>query len=326
MKKYIKADDMLPREMTQLCSKFQNLVLHSSTAQTWGRHRTAINAYTEFCTVYNTKVAWPASTEQIRAFSTWAVTYKKLQVSTVKTYILSISTIQHLGNVKHENYTDDRSLKLALKGADTLQKANNTPRPVKLAMSIDMLKVLGHRVSMLDWSTHSKQTFWTACTVSFYTSCRMGELLCENEWVYCKDTVRTWRNVKQTDDNEWIVYVPYVKTKGFEGKILDIFLIEKNSTCPATALSELWKISEVSKAKLDSPVFKFQSGKGLTLKKFNVLLKSLLSDFEDDFHKISGHSFRSGIPTALANYPQKSKIADILEWGGGKGKKASRTM
>jgi len=156
MKKYIKADDMLPREMTQLCSKFQNLVLHSSTAQTWGRHRTAINAYTEFCTVYNTKVAWPASTEQIRAFSTWAVTYKKLQVSTVKTYISSISTIQHLGNVKHENYTDDRSLKLALKGADTLQKANNTPRPVKLAMSIDMLKVLGHRVSMLDWSTHSK--------------------------------------------------------------------------------------------------------------------------------------------------------------------------
>jgi len=302
--------------MSNLCEKFKHLVIHSSTAQTWGRHSSALNAYTEFCTTHNQDIIWPASLKLIRAFSTWAIAYKKLQVSTVRAYISSISTIQHISDITPENYAADRSLKLALKGAETLQKMHSIPRPVKLAINIHMLQILGHRISQLDWSKHSKQVYWTACTVSFYTSCRMGELLCEQEWENSKKTVLTWKNVKFVNDNECMVYIPYVKTKGFEGKILDIFPIENNSTCPAKALSKMCSLSEVGKKDLDSPVFTFKSGKGLTTKKFNEIIKKLLYDFEDDFHKISGHSFRAGIPTALANHPHKSEIADIMEWGG----------
>ena len=202
---------------------------------------------------------------------------------------------------------------------------HSIPRPVKLAINIHMLQILGHRISQLDWSKHSKQVYWTACTVSFYTSCRMGELLCEQEWENSNKTVLTWKNVKFVNDKECMVYIPYVKTKGFEGKILDIFPIENNSTCPAKALAKLCSLSEVGKKDLDSPVFTFKSGKGLTTKKFNEIIKKLLYDFEDDFHKISGHSFRAGIPTALANHPHKSEIADIMEWGGWEGKESFRT-
>ena len=68
---------------------------------------------------------------------------------------------------------------------------------------------------------------------------------------------------------------------------------------------------------MNQPVFRFKSGKGLTKAKLNVVLKNLLGDFEDENHKITGHSFRAAIPSALAAHPEKSEIADVLEWGDG---------
>ena len=63
------------------------------------------------------------------------------------------------------------------------------------------------------------------------------------------------------------------------------------------------------------PVFSFSSGRGLTKTCMNEKLKYLLGDFEDENHKISGHSFRAGIPSALASFPDKNRITDILDWG-----------
>ena len=323
MKHYINVDKLLPRDIPQLCEDFKNLIVHSSTAQTWGRHSSALSAFTDFCTKYNKNVTLPVSIEMIRAFSTWAISSKKLQASTVRAYVSSISTVQHLNGIEHAEYMTDKCLKLALKGAETLQQANNAPKPVKLAINVHMLHILGHRISTLNWSRHSKQILWTACTISFYTSCRMGELLCEQERNFESKTVLTWENVKPEDNNEWQIYIPFVKTKGFGGKILEIYPIPENSTCPASALKKLWELSEETRLRdPKTPVFKFSSGKCLTCRKMNLILKELLGDFEDEFHKITGHSFRAGIPTALANYPQKSKIADILEWGGWEGKES----
>ena len=64
------------------------------------------------------------------------------------------------------------------------------------------------------------------------------------------------------------------------------------------------------------PVFSFKNGKLLTKTVLNNLLGSLLKDFTDENHRISGHSFRSAIPSLLESHPDKNRVDKIKEWGG----------
>ena len=47
----------------------------------------------------------------------------------------------------------------------------------------------------------------------------------------------------------------------------------------------------------------------------NKGLSHLLDDFCDEFHKITGHSFRAGIPTFISSHPDKGSISELKEWG-----------
>ena len=63
-------------------------------------------------------------------------------------------------------------------------------------------------------------------------------------------------------------------------------------------------------------MFTFKSGKFLTKAKMNKCLAEILKDFVSDSHKITGHSFRSAIPTALSSQPDSQTATVIQEWGG----------
>ena len=60
----------------------------------------------------------------------------------------------------------------------------------------------------------------------------------------------------------------------------------------------------------------FKSRKFLTKAIFNSWIAEILRDFTDDWHKITGHSFRSAIPTALSTHPNEYSTAIIREGGG----------
>ena len=116
----------------------------------------------------------PIKIEFARAFVTWAVTKKKLKSTTVKAYVSSFNIdrpLQYIGNVEEKNLNSDPCIKLALKGAKNLIDCTLTPKKDRLPMSVDLLRVLGHRISKLSWSDFSKQVFWTACTTSIFSSC-----------------------------------------------------------------------------------------------------------------------------------------------------------
>ena len=53
----------------------------------------------------------------------------------------------------------------------------------------------------------------------------------------------------------------------------------------------------------------------MTKEKLNGWLRNLLSDFVDDEFKITGHSFRAAIPTAMASFPDMCSTRKIMEWG-----------
>ena len=128
-------------------------------------------------------------------------------------------------------------------------------------MNIHLLDILGHRISALGWSVFSKQVLWTACTVSFFSSCRMGELLPLHEKLFDPKTTLLWENVKFVSDNEILIRVPYSKTKGFKGKLLDIYPLLDDKKCLVAALVMLKKLAK-KKALLGQQIQCFPSNPG----------------------------------------------------------------
>jgi hypothetical protein len=68
-----------------------------------------------------------------------------------------------------------------LKGAENLSMYNDIAGRSRLAMSLPLLKKLGHEIASSTWTTNSKLVAWTACCVTFFGSFRMGKLLASKE-------------------------------------------------------------------------------------------------------------------------------------------------
>ena len=111
-------------------------------------------------------------------------------------------------------------------------------------MSFDLLVILGHRINALNWGNFSKQVFWTACTTSFFSSCRMGEILPHLENSFDPNTTVLWKNVVVTDEKDKTIFIPYSKTTGFKGKFIDIYPIKGNNICPSASLYKLKRMAE----------------------------------------------------------------------------------
>ena len=312
----ISTNKLIPHEMSDLRSDLEKLLLYSASKATWAKHCSAWKLYDEFCQFYNVKFELPVSIGYARAFATWAVSKRKLKNTTVKSYLSSLNVAHTLSGSFSSNLNSDPCVKLAMRGAENIANVNGTCKTDRLPMNIHLLNILRHRISELPWSPFSKQIFWTACTLCFFTSCRMGELVPSQERNFDASTTLLWDNVREINNTEFIMFVPYSKTTGFKGKIVDIFEIKGDKNCPAAAIRKLRKMMrEKTDFKSNVPVFSFHSGKNLTKKQINLWLSSLLEDFVDSNHKITGHSFRAGIPSTLACYPNEFPNNVIKTWG-----------
>ena len=312
----ISTNKLIPHEMSDLRSDLEKLLLYSASKATWAKHCSAWKLYDEFCQFYNVKFELPVSIGYARAFATWAVSKRKLKNTTVKSYLSSLNVAHTLSGSFSSNLNSDPCVKLAMRGAENIANVNGTCKTDRLPMNIHLLNILRHRISELPWSPFSKQIFWTACTLCFFTSCRMGELVPSQERNFDASTTLLWDNVREINNTEFIMFVPYSKTTGFKGKIVDIFEIKGDKNCPAAAIRKLRKMMrEKTDFKSNVPVFSFHSGKNLTKKQINLWLSSLLEDFVDSNHKITGHSFRAGIPSTLACFPEEFPNNVIKTWG-----------
>ena len=123
---FVKADVLLPEEMSSLCSNLESLLLYSASKSTWNKHCSAWKLFENFCDSYNVKFSLPISPELARAFVTWAVIKKNLQSSTVKSYISSLNVAHTLANKPNCNLNSDPCVKMALKGASNIFSLANT--------------------------------------------------------------------------------------------------------------------------------------------------------------------------------------------------------
>ena len=312
----LNAKKLLDDDTKALCKDLEKLVMYSATKQTWSRHCSAWSLFDAFCKEYSISNSLPTKVETARAFSTWAISKKGLSSGTVKAYLSSLNVANTIGSCNSQNLNSDPCMKMILKGAKNLEGISCKKPIVRLPMNIDLLDILGHRICSSNWGNFSKQVLWAACVTSFYTSCRMGELLPTHDNGFDPFTTLLWHNIKFRDENEILVFVPFSKTTGFNGKILDIYPVPGSSSCPSAALTKLRNLA-IKEGIFDpeKPVFALRSSKNLTKAMLNKKLKELLGDFCDDFHTFTGHSFRAAIPSLISSHPDKSTVSELKDWG-----------
>jgi hypothetical protein len=86
--------------------------------------------------------------------------------------------------------------------------------------------------------------------------------------------------------------------------------------CPIYAFSQVIKLQkEYHIWKHSLPIFTFSSGKLLTKSNFNKKLRILLKNSNGNHKKISGRSFRSGIPSLIEKNPNLLDDQHIKCWG-----------
>jgi hypothetical protein len=304
--------------MSDMNNELTKLLLCSKTATTWSKHRAGWNMYNLFKSEFCPNCPWPLSVEYARSFVVWALNKRMLSASTVKSYLSSIRLAHYLENFQCENFSSDPIIKMCLSGAVTAKLLNDPNVSIRPAMDINVLLMLGHRISGLGWSVHSQQVVWGACLLSFFTSCRMGEIVSPHKTHFDPKTTLLWKHVRFASPENISIFVPYSKCTGLQGKTLEIFELEISSCCPVSALVNLRMDAKKAGVYEDNkPVFTFGSGKFLTTARLNTLLKYLLADLNPEGkNPFSCHSFRSAIPTLISTHPDRASVKDIAEWGG----------
>jgi hypothetical protein len=140
----------------------------------------------------------------------------------------------------------------------------------------------------------------------------MGELLSKSEFAFNKNETLTWNDVRFLKDGSVQILNKIPKNRTPGGETIDLFAYN-DSCCPVAALKRLWKDLSHN---LSDPVFRFESGKLLTMKLFNEVLRDCLSvRFGQKANCFSGHSFRAGLPSALSSCHSLASEAAIKKWG-----------
>jgi hypothetical protein len=283
------------------------------STNSWSRHRASLNSWNEFAIHTGTTSSWPFKIESLRGYVGWAITVKRLQPSTVKVYMSDLKLAHSLRNHSTEKF-DDFFIKKMLTGADHLNMYEKIKKQAKLVMTFQMLKILGHKISEANWTIEKKRLFWTASTLAFFGSFRMGEILGTDKKGKVEEL--KWSDVNFRKDGSILINIRFPKViKNKNGDFADIFPIQGKNYCPVSCLTSLAK-HKISNDAKNSNVFSYANGDCLTVSDFTADLKKLLKVvIGPAVANLSGHSFRAGIPAALSNHPEIASEEDVLCWG-----------
>jgi hypothetical protein len=147
-------------------------------------------------------------------------------------------------------------------------------------------------------------TIWAACTLAFFTSCRMGELVSN---LMGDVGPLTWGDIK-LKKNKAKLKIKFSKTSNAPEYIY-IFRSGNNKICPISALLDL-KTFQIQNNLFDKneSIFKLSKTCNLT--------KSFLNKWFKKHHmQISSHSFRNAIPTIISKHPDIFSDNHVQAWG-----------
>jgi hypothetical protein len=286
----------------------------SKSTSAWNRQSAAVNSVNLFATSVGKSVTWPFTPTFLRSYVNWACKTRKLSPSTIRLYVSDLKSLHKLKDLE-TNCFEDFFVTSMIKGAENLLMYSSIVKRSRLAMSFPLLKIIGHEIASSNWSNNSKRVIWSAACVAFFGSFRMGELLSPEENSFNSETL-TWDCINFDSDSSAIIQIKFPKNgKQNESHFVDIFKLGDSSICPLECLKGL-RSENPWAVKQNWPVFSFSSRKFLSTKLFTKTIRLLLKNhLGNNASKISGHSFRAGIPAAIVNHPDLLSNDDVRKWG-----------
>jgi hypothetical protein len=174
------------------------------------------------------QVTWPFSQSIMHKYIAWAFDTAELSSTTIKAYVHDFSTIHRLKGLDNSVCTSFFTL-TALKGAEYMELYSNITKKCKSTMDLDLLKKLGHQMTKSSMSKHDKHVYWVACTLAFWGSFRMGELLEKTESELSVEAI-TWSDIKDSGDSITVhVKIPKIKSRTKDD--IHIFEFKGNNVC-----------------------------------------------------------------------------------------------
>jgi hypothetical protein len=293
----------------QIPPQARGLVEASYAASTWARHASALNCLDKFGCIRGVKIVYPVSLEILCDFVSWALLEKGLKAETVKAYLGSINVAHNFRG--YESHCSNVIISSMLKGAKNMSLYEGLTRGTRKVMSYPLIKLLQHQIFNADWSDDSKLVVWAASLTAFFGSFRLGEILPKSESYNVEETLM-WSDVKFRNDDSVLIHVKVDKCKNVAGSYIDLFKSDMLPICPVKTLLRLRDNRVNSKL----PIFSFENGKMLTANCFIGTIRKLLEPVIGKYaDMLCGHSFRAGIPSALAANPNAVSDIDIKNWG-----------
>ncbi len=189
----------------------RGLIQASMTTGSWNKLHSALQCFLQFKSERKQAFTWPLSDVVLCDFVSWAITFKGLKPSSVKTYLSNLSTIHELKGLGKTNCFQTLT-KRALKGAENVSFYKNLTTDSRKVMTLPLLKLLGHEIAKSKWTNLNKQVFWMACTTAFFGSFRFGEILAPSEWAYNKHETLLWSDITFRRDSV-LIHVKFLRTE-----------------------------------------------------------------------------------------------------------------
>jgi len=204
----------------------------------------------------------------------------------------------------------NHNIKSLLKGFQNGEKMYGEKCKSRETINFSTLNKIRNKIDSLNESKIFKKSLWGACTTAFFGCFRMGEILPNLEHKTDKTFDLLWRDVNLSKKHAAIT-LKSQKNKVLCKQTLHIFKFKDKTTCPIRALNKL-----KNQAKKDGifnkncPVFAIGENINLIQKNLNKFLKMAFPK-----NKFSGHSFRAGVPSSLADFPNIANDWHVMGWG-----------
>lgn len=291
----------LPREVRQSIAKLGNLGLANGT---WKSYKAGQDMLYKCELETKHPMNLPLSESDILFFIDWLHRIRKLSVGTIRCYLAGLRQL-HISKGIEPPVFRTSLVNLVLKGIGNKEGIEKRDKKVggRQPITINMLLLMKALIRKLSIPQIDRALIWTICTVAFAGAFRIHELLSKTESVFDPTHTLLTEDVTQSTNalGKTTLHIRLKcpkEAKNNAATIVDVFE-SKSKTCPVTAFTK-WYAAAQHKQK--TPIFRWKSGVPLTGKKFNSIIKTMLSPYIDQSKgKFVSHSFRIGLASMLGS-------------------------
>jgi hypothetical protein len=301
-------------QTTKWFHTFLKLNATAVSVTTWNKYLSAVKKLTQYCSKFSQILQWPLTDTLLCGFVLWCLETEKLKSETVKAYLYGLSHIQKIHGFAPIPVAASPTLPYILSGAKNRNTAKETVKR-RHPITYQHLQKIRQYIVNSHWCKYNKIVMWTCSLVAFFGSFRLGELLSKKTRTFDKTSTLLKKHIIQaTTTTSWEVWIQSPKSKLPQGETVTLFPFPNQKYCPVFFLNKLDRQQRKHDLnKDDLPFFRFQSGRNITVKKMNKFLTRIFTPEGKEY--IRGHSFRSGLVSSAANYPDLINDAHIKGWG-----------